>query len=59
MPEHRCHVLIGSSLVLLTIGIGYFVIYQTALADFLVIVAGLLLGWVSFFYCLSNASFWR
>jgi hypothetical protein len=58
-PERRCHVMVGVSLVLLTIGIGYFVIFQTALADFLVIIAGLFVGWLSFFYCLANASFWR
>jgi hypothetical protein len=31
----------------------------TKLADFLVIIAGLLLGWVAFLYCLGNAVFWR
>jgi len=56
--ERRCHLLIGASLVLLTVGIGYLFAYQTTLADFLVIIAGLFLGWIAFFYCLGNASFW-
>ena len=49
----------GVSLILLTVGIGYFVVYGTTLADFLVIVGGLFLGWVAFLYCLGNAAFWR
>lgn len=57
--EQRCHLLIGVSLVLLTIGIGYDFVYGTKLADFLVIIAGLFLGWIAFIYCLSNTSFWR
>ncbi|RKD88993.1 hypothetical protein [Halopiger aswanensis] len=56
--ERRCHLLIGLSLVLLTIGIGYDFLVGTKLADFLVILAGLFLGWVAFLYCLGNASFW-
>ncbi|SER87218.1 hypothetical protein [Natrinema salaciae] len=56
--ERRCHVLIGIALVLLTIGIGYDFIVGTKLADFLVIIAGLFVGWVAFLYCLGNASFW-
>ncbi len=49
----------GVSLILLTVGIGYFVVFGTTLADFLVIVGGLFLGWVAFLFCLGNASFWR
>lgn len=56
--EQRCHLLIGTALVLLTIGIGYDFVFGTKLADFLVIIAGLFVGWVAFFYCLGNASFW-
>ncbi|WP_076146343.1 hypothetical protein [Natrinema saccharevitans] len=56
--ERRCHVLIGSSLVLLTIGIGYCVVVGTCLADFLVVIAGLFLGWVGLFYCVGNSSIW-
>jgi hypothetical protein len=57
--ERRCHVLIGTSMVLLTVGIGYCVVVGTCLADFLVVIAGLLLGWITFLYCLGNASHWR
>ncbi|SIR98331.1 hypothetical protein [Natronorubrum thiooxidans] len=57
--EHRCHLLIGISLVLLTVGIGYDFLVGTKLADFLVIIAGLFIGWVAFLYCLGNAAFWR
>ncbi|ELY44989.1 hypothetical protein [Natronorubrum sulfidifaciens] len=57
--ERRCHLLIGSSLVLLTIGIGYDFLVGTKLADFLVIIAGLFIGWVAFLYCLGNAAFWQ
>nr|WP_121743217.1 hypothetical protein [Natronorubrum halophilum] len=56
--ERWCHLLIGIALVLLTIGIGYDVIFGTKLADFIVIITGLFLGWVAFLYCLGNASFW-
>lgn len=56
--ERRCHVLIGSSLLLLTIGIGYCVVVGTCLADFLVVIAGLFLGWVGLFYCVGNSSIW-
>ncbi|MFC4541028.1 hypothetical protein ACFO5R_03680 [Halosolutus amylolyticus] len=56
--ERRCHILFGSSLLLLTIGIGYCVVLGTCMADFLVVIAGLFLGWVALFYCLGNASFW-
>ena len=58
-PERRCHLLMGASLILLTVGIGYFVVLGTTLADFLVIVGGLFLGWLAFLYCLGNAAFWR
>ncbi len=57
--ERRCHLLIGISVVLLTIGIGYLVIVGTTLADFLVIMAGLFICWVAFLFCLGNASFWK
>ena len=57
--ERRCHLLIGISLVLLTIGIGYDFLVGTKLADFLVIIAGLFIGWVAFLYCLGNAAFWQ
>ncbi|SFT08424.1 hypothetical protein SAMN04488556_0042 [Halostagnicola kamekurae] len=56
--ERRCHILIGSSMILLTIGIGYCVIVGTCLADFLVVIAGLFLGWVGLFYCVGNSSIW-
>lgn len=56
--ERRCHLLFGSSLLLLTIGIGYCVIVGTCLADFLVVIAGLFLGWVALFYCLGKSSIW-
>lgn len=49
----------GSSMTLLTIGIGYCVIVGTCLADFLVVIAGLFLGWVGLFYCVGNASIWE
>jgi hypothetical protein len=54
----RCHILFGSSLVLLTISIGYCVIVGTCLADFLVVIAGLFLGWIALFYCLGTSSIW-
>jgi len=57
--ERWCHVLIGAALVLLTIGIGYDFVFGTKLADFLVIIAGLFLGWVAFLYRLGNASIWE
>ncbi|WP_254761842.1 hypothetical protein [Natrinema marinum] len=56
--ERRCHVLIGIALVLLTIGIGYDFVVGTKLADFVVIIAGLFIGWVAFLYCLGHASGW-
>ncbi|OLZ39253.1 hypothetical protein A6E15_17765 [Natrinema saccharevitans] len=57
--ERWCHVLVGVSLLLLTVGIGYDFVFGTKLADFLVIIAGLFVGWVAFLYCLGNASFWE
>lgn len=57
--ERRCHILFGSSLLLLTLGVGYCVIVGTCLADFLVVIAGLLLGWMGLFYCLGNSDIWR
>ncbi|MDJ1434332.1 hypothetical protein [Halostagnicola sp. A-GB9-2] len=56
--ERRCHFLFALSLVLLTFGIGYCVIVGTCLADFIIVIAGLFVGWVALFYCLGNASFW-
>ena len=56
--ERRCHLLIGTSLTVLTVGIGYLVVFGTTIADFLLISAGMLLAWISFLYCLGNASFW-
>lgn len=57
--ERRCQILIGISMVVLTIGIGYCVIVGTCLAEFLIVIAGLFIGWVAFLYCLSKSSFWR
>lgn len=57
--ERRCHLLFGLSLLLLTIGVGYYIVVGTFLANFLVVIAGLFLGWIALFYCLGNASFWR
>ena len=56
--ERRCHLLISLALLLLTVGIGYCVLFGTCLADFGVVIAGLLFGWIGFLYCLMNASFW-
>jgi len=53
----RCHALIGLSLVILTVTIGYCVVVGTCLADFVGIAAGLTLAWISFFYCLWHAWF--
>jgi 1,4-dihydroxy-2-naphthoate octaprenyltransferase len=57
--ERRCHLLLAISLVLLTVGIGYDLAFGTKLADFLVIIAGLLFGWIAFLYCLGNTQLWR
>jgi len=51
--------LIGSALSLLTVGLGYLIVFRTTLANFLVIIAGLLLGWVGFIYCFAHLSGWR
>ena len=56
--KRYCHALIGRSLTLLTIGTGYLIVFDTTLADILVIMAGLGLGWVAVLYCLGNADFW-
>jgi len=52
--ERRCHLLLAVSLVLLTVGIGYDLVFGTKLADFMVIIAGLLFGWIAFLYCLGH-----
>ena len=57
--ERRCHLLLAVSLVLLTIGVGYDLVVGTKLADFLVIILGLLFGWTAFIYCLANTDLWR
>ena len=57
--KRACLASLGTSLSLLTVGIGYLVAFGTTLADFLVIVGGLLLGWVGFTYCLAHFSGWR
>lgn len=54
--ERRCHLLLLTSFVLLTIGIGYCVVFETCLADFLVVIAGLIVGWTGLIYCLGNAT---
>ena len=54
-----CLALFGGSLSLLTVGIGYLIAFGTTLANFLVIVTGLLVGWVGFIYCLAHISGWR
>ncbi|ACM57788.1 hypothetical protein Hlac_2211 [Halorubrum lacusprofundi ATCC 49239] len=57
--ERRCHLLLAVSLVLLTVGIGYDLVFGTKLADFMVIIAGLLFGWIAFLYCLGSTELWR
>ncbi|WP_144797197.1 hypothetical protein [Halorubrum depositum] len=57
--ERRCHLLLAVSLVLLTVGIGYDLVVGTKLADFLVIILGLLFGWIGFMYCLASTELWR
>jgi len=54
-----CLVTLGTALSLLTVGLGYLIAFGTTLADFLLIVAGLLLGWVGFIYCFAHFSGWR
>lgn len=53
LVARRCHSLIGASLVLLTVGVGYCVIFETCLADFLIVIAGLILGWAGLLYCVG------
>lgn len=55
--DRRCAVLFTVSLVVLTIGIGYCVVAGTCLADFLVIIAGLLIGWIAVLYCVGGVGF--
>lgn len=55
----RCLALLGTSLVLLTFGIGYDLVVGTTFADFAIVVAGLFVGWVAFFYCLGQVSGWE
>jgi len=59
--ERRCHLLLAVSLVLLltVVGIGYDLVFGTKLADFMVIIAGLLFGWIAFLYCLGSTELWR
>ncbi|SFS91452.1 hypothetical protein SAMN04488556_3317 [Halostagnicola kamekurae] len=54
----QCHVLMGNPLILLTFGIGYCAIVGTCFDNFLLVIAGLFLGWVGLFYCVGNASIW-
>ena len=54
-----CFVLMGGALSLLTVGLGYLIAFGSTLADFLVIIAGLFLGWVGFIYCFAHFSGWR
>ena len=42
-------------MVLLTVGLGYFVLVEAFIADFLVVLAGLCLGWIAFLYCVGSA----
>ncbi|WP_259369961.1 hypothetical protein [Salinarchaeum sp. Harcht-Bsk1] len=54
----RCLLLLGASLTLLTFGIGYDLVVGTTFADFAMVVTGLFIGWVAFFYCLGHLSGW-
>jgi hypothetical protein len=56
--ERICHVGIFIALALLTLGIGIDVLVGTSLLDFLLIVAGLFIGWVVFIYCLGQSPIW-
>lgn len=49
----RCQALFTIALTVLTIGVGYCVIVGTCLVDFLVVIAGLLIGWVAVLYCVG------
>ena len=53
--ERRCQILVGSAMVLLTVSLGYFVLVETFIADFMLVVAGLCLGWAAFLYCAGSA----
>ena len=55
----RCLGLFGLSLLLLTAGIGYLVVFGTALAEYIVILSGLFVGWVAFLYCFAHLAGWR
>jgi len=54
----RCLLLLATALVLLTFGVGYAVVVGTTFADLAVIVAGLIVAWMAFFYCLGHLSSW-
>ena len=54
-----CLALTGTALSLLTVGLGYLIAFGTTLADFLVVVTGLVFGWVGFIYCFAHLSGWR
>ena len=56
--EQICHVGIFISLFMLSIGVGVDVVFGTSLVDFLLIVAGLFLGWVTFIYCIGQSPVW-
>jgi hypothetical protein len=56
--EQVCHVGVFVSLVLLTLGVGIDVLIGTSLLDFLIIIAGLVVGWASFLYCLGQSPVW-
>jgi len=60
-PENapRCLALLGTSLVLLTFGIGYALVVGTTFADFAIVIVGLFVGWVAFFYCLGQVTEWE
>jgi hypothetical protein len=54
----RCLLLLATALAILTLGIGYAVVVGTTVANFAVLVAGLFVAWVAFFYCLGHLSGW-
>ena len=53
--ERRCEILIGSAMVVLTFALGYFLLVDEFVANFMLVVAGLCLGWIAFLYCMGNA----
>ncbi|MDG5819818.1 hypothetical protein [Natronococcus sp. A-GB7] len=57
--ERLCHAGIFVSLVLLSVGVGIDVLIGTSLLDFLIVVAGLVVGWTSFLYCLGRSPVWN